>query len=149
MTYYPAPVLARPNLVGVSVAFGGGVLALLGTAVNWYSPGSVSLQDIVSILDLPGAKTLPKAYFGWALWVVLALTVICSMLGNVPGPLSTPGRIAGPLLGAGGAALVCASLSALIEGHSIFDHADAGLWFVLAGFLVAGAAGAFGPRRGR
>jgi hypothetical protein len=142
----------RPTRVGnpaaMAVALLGGAAALAGTALDWYSPGDVSLQDIVSALDAPGAKAFPQAYFGWLMFVLLAATVLAALFANVVHPLSTALRMVSPLLGVAGAALVCVSLHQIIRGASIFDHTAIGLWLVLAGFVVAGLSGVPGPRRG-
>lgn len=148
-TAWGPPAARSANPVGIVVAIVGGALSLIGTLVEWYSPGSVTLQDIIRALDAPGAKAFPKAYFGWLMWVVLALTVVAALFANVAGPLSTPMRVASPVLGALGAILVCVSLGQLISGRSILDQSGAGLWLVLGGFIVAGLAGVLGPRRAR
>jgi hypothetical protein len=145
---YGAPVARRANPVGITLAVIGGALALIGTLVDWYSPGSISLQDIIQALDAPGSKAFPKAYFDWLMWVLLAATVVAAVFANTVGPLSTPLRVVSPLFGALGAALVCTSLGQLLQGQSIFDHSSAGLFLVLAGFLLAGVSGILGPRRG-
>lgn len=146
---YGPRAAARGNVVGIAVATLGGVLVVVGSLVDWYSPGSVKLQDIVYALDnVSGAKALPKAYFGWLMWVLLALAGAAAMFGNVPSPASTLCRVASPVLAVLAVVLACVSLSQLIEGRSIFDHAAAGLWLVLAGFVVIGVGGVLGPRRG-
>lgn len=135
------------NPLGIALATIGGGLALIGTLVDWYSPGSTSWQDIIQALDAPGAKAFPKAYFGWLMWVLLALTVVAALFANTAGPLGTTLRVVSPLFGVLGAVLVCTSLGQLIQRGSIFDHSSAGLWLVLAGFILAGAGGIPGPRR--
>lgn len=137
----------RANPVGLVLAVLGGSVALVGTLVDWYSPGSIALHDIIAGLDAPGAKAFPRAYFDWLMWALLALTVVTALFANTVGPLTTTLRVASPLLGALGAILVCASLGQLISGQSIFEHSGAGLWLVLAGFVLAGASGIIGPRR--
>jgi hypothetical protein len=144
--------LARPtrfgNPVAMAFALVGGAAVLVGTLLDWYSRGDVSLQDIVKALDAPGAKAFPKAYFGWLMFVLLAATVMAALFANAVHPFSTALRIVSPLLGVLGAALVCLSLHQLSQGASIFDHTAVGLWLVLAGFVVAGLSGMPGPRRG-
>ncbi len=135
------------NPVGMAGAALGGVLALFGTLVDWYSPGSISLQDIIRALQAPGADAFPKAYFGWLLWVLLALTVVTALFANTVGPLTTALRVVSPLLGVLGAVLLCTSLGQLISNRSIFDHSSAGLWLVVVGFVIAGVSAIPGPRR--
>ena len=148
---YPPSTQLRSSRVGnpaaMLFALLGGAAALVGTLLDWYSPGPVSLSDIVHALDAPGAKAFPKAYFGWLMFVLLAVTVVAALFANAAHPLSTALRVISPLLGVLGAALVCLSLDQLIQGASIFDHTGAGLWLVLAGFVVAGLSGIPGPRR--
>lgn len=149
MTYPSAwqmHALRGANTMGIALAAIGGVVALIGTLVDWYSP-SVSLRDIILALDAPGAKAFPQAYFQWLMWVLLALTVAAALFANTVSPLSTALRVASPILGALGVVLVLVSLGQVIEGASIFSHASGGLWLVLGGFVVAGAAGTLGPVR--
>lgn len=151
---YPPPgrgasASRRANPVGIASAAIGGSLALLGTLLDWYSPGSISLQDILQALQAPGAKAFPRAYFGWLMWVLLALTVVTALFANTVGPLSTTFRVASPLIGVLGAVLICVSLGQLVRDQSIFDRSSAGLWLVLAGFLIAGMSAIPGPRRKR
>jgi hypothetical protein len=144
--YPPARPVRRGNPGAMAFALIGGSAVLVGTLLDWYSPG-VSLPDIVKALDAPGAKAFPKAYFGWLMFVLLAVTVIATLFANAAHRLSTALRILSPLLGLLGAALACLSLHQLIQGASIFAHASVGLWLVLAGFVVAGLSGIPGPRR--
>jgi hypothetical protein len=144
-TQLRTPRVGNPAAMACAVA--GGAAALVGTVFDWYSPGHTSLPDIVKLLDAPGAKAFPKAYFGWLMFVLLAATVVAALFANAAHPLSTALRIVSPLLGLLGAALVLVSLDQLVSGASIFDHAGAGLWLVLAGFVVAGFSGTPGPRR--
>ena len=148
---YPPSTRLRASRVGNPAAMLftvlGGATALVGTLLDWYSPGAISLKDIVNALDAPGAKAFPKAYFGWLMFVLLAATVVTALFANAAHRFSTALRVVSPLLGGLGAALVCLSLDQLIQGASIFDHTRAGLWLVLAGFVVAGLSGLPGPRR--
>ncbi len=137
----------RPNFAGLAVAAVGGAVAIIGTLIPWYE--NTSLGDIVQ-----GAshlnKDFPEAWFGWALWVVLALTAVAALFANVPGPTSTPLRIIGPLLAVAGAGGTIGALNDLVgDNGSITDHSEAGLWITLLGLLVMGVAAILGPSRSR
>jgi hypothetical protein len=140
---------ARIGVTGVVLTSVGALVSLAGTFAAWYDDGGhrVFLYQIVHAAKAPGADALPRAYFGAALWLLLAATIAVSMLASVPGRL-TPGlRVLSPLLGALAVVLTYSSLTQLVTGARVFDHAALGLWLVLAGWLITGLAGAAGPRR--
>jgi hypothetical protein len=139
------PVRRVPNPVGIAIALVGGIAALVGVFVDWYT--DVQLGDIVNGLDADGAKAFPKAYFGWLMWVLLAATVVAALLANLPVGVAGALRVISPILGVLGAVLVIVSLHELIRGASVFDHSAGGLYLVLVGFVVSGAGGVPGPRR--
>ena len=149
--YLLVPVRTPRNRVGttgVIVSVAGALMALVGTALPWYSVHGVHvrLQDFTAGTSASAAKALPHAYFGWLLWVLLALTIIAALLAAVPGPLSRTLRILSPLLGGLSALLMLVSLGQLEEA-SIYNHTALGFWVILIGFISTGLGGSFGPRR--
>ncbi|PZS25883.1 MAG: hypothetical protein DLM58_21620 [Pseudonocardiales bacterium] len=143
------PPKNRVGIVGAVVTVLGALTALAGTALHWYSVGGIDidLHDIEQATSPSGAKALPHTYFGWLLWVLLALTIVAALLANVPGPLSTTLRVLSPLLGVLSVILLLASLGQLQRDRSVFDDATVGLWAIVIGFIVTGFGGVFGPRR--
>lgn len=149
--YVLVPVRSPKNRVGTAgaiVTVVGVLAALVGTVLAWYSVNGVTvdLQDFAKGTSSSGAKPLPHAYFGWLLWVLLALTFVAALLAALPGRLSKTLRILSPLLGVLNAFLLVMSLGELLE-VSIYDHTALGFWAILIGFIVTGAGGTLGPRR--
>ncbi|HEY7048531.1 MAG TPA: hypothetical protein VH373_15030 [Jatrophihabitantaceae bacterium] len=147
------------GIVGLVVAFVGAIVLISGFFLNWYSAdgGHLKFSDIHKTLDGPGAPGLPKAYFGWLAWVLLALVIIAAVVANLPiGSASLPMRIAAPVIGLLGLLLTLLALNSYwdkvkdVNGGGdvgIFKHSAIGLYLTLAGFIIAGVAGVFGPRR--
>ncbi|MEP7021821.1 MAG: hypothetical protein ABI808_14340 [Pseudonocardiales bacterium] len=149
--YMLVPVRSPKNRVGTTgaiVTVVGALMALIGTALPWYSVNGVHvrLQDFTAGTSSSNAKPFPHAYFGWLLWVLLGLTLVAALLATLPGPLSTILRVLSPLLGVLSAFLLVISLGELLE-TSIYDHTALGFWAILIGFIVTGFGGVFGPRR--
>lgn len=151
------------GLVGAAV---GAILLIVGaTALAWYKIRGQNgkFSDLhTDIKDAPGAAGLglAKAYFGWLAWVLLALVIIAAVLANLPiGSTSLVFRIVAPVIGVLGLGLTLLALnnywdklkdqfqSVGIDDVGIFKHSQIGMYLMLAGFLIAGVAGVFGPRR--
>jgi hypothetical protein len=153
------------GLVGAAV---GAILLILGaTALAWYKIDGQDgkFSDLHNdVKDAPGAAgvAMAKAYFGWLAWVLLALVIIAAVLANLP--IGSPGlvfRIVAPVIGVLGLVLTLLALNnywdkskeaaqaqgADVGDLGIFKHSQIGLYLMLAGFLIAGVAGVFGPRR--
>jgi hypothetical protein len=140
---------SRANVAGILVSAIGIAVVLLGMWLPWYADGGqkVKFTDIVKTVKLPGAKSLPHGYFQFGIWFAIAVALLLCLLANM-GFASAVLRFIGPLVAVLGAALVLSSLSSMRDGHgSIFDHASAGLWLVLLGFVVAAVGGLLGDRR--
>lgn len=139
----------RAGIAGAIVTVVGTLTALVGTVLAWYSVtgADVDLQDFARGTSSAGAKDLPHMYFGWLLWLLLALTFVAALLATLPGPLSVTLRILSPLLGVLNAVLMVVSLGQLSPDNSIYDHTASGFWATLIGFIVTGFGGVFGPQR--
>lgn len=152
------------GFIGLAVAAVGAILLIIGvTALKWYSYGAGADQkfsDIHKDLNNPGAPGLSKAYFGWMAWVLLILVVLVAVAANLPiGSGATILRIVAPVLGIIGLVLTLVALNSYFDKAKdaaqaqgvdvgLFKHSAIGLYLTLAGFLIAGVAGVFGPRRG-
>jgi hypothetical protein len=142
---------------GVALNLAGVALLLVAfTSVDWY-PGSNRPSAVVHIrfndlhnLTASTSVGLAKAYFAWLSWVLLLVVIAVGFVANLPSPVANGLRIAGLAVGLAGAAVTYLALNKLASwtgSHSAFDHARAGVWLALAGYLVAGAGAALGPRR--
>jgi len=159
---------ARPSvgIIGLIGAAVGAVLLILGaTALAWYKIRGADgkFSDLHSdVKDAPGAAGLglAKAYFGWLAWVLLALVVIAAVMASLPiGSSGLVFRIVAPVVGVLGLVLTLLASNnywdklkdqfqaAGIDDVGLFKHSQIGLYLMLAGFLIAGIAGVFGPRR--
>ncbi len=150
--YQLVPIQApktRVGIIGPILVIVGALFALIGTLMHWYQVTGVNvdLHDLTKGTDVAGAKALPRVYFGWLLWVSLALTIVTALLANVPWSLSTALRVLSPVFGALCVLLLLVSLGQLRENASVFDNAAVGLWVILLGFVLTGIGGTFGPRR--
>jgi hypothetical protein len=154
------------GIVGLAVAAVGAILLIIGvTALAWYKIAGHSgkFSDLHGdVKDAPGSVGLglAKAYFGWLAWVLLALVIITAVLASLPiGSSGLVFRIVAPVLGVAGLVLTLLAANnywdkledqfhaAGISDVGIFKHSQIGLYLTLAGFLIAGVAGVFGPRR--
>ena len=146
------------GIVGLIVAVVGAIVLISGFFLNWYSAGGDHLKfsDLHKSLDGPGAPGFPKAYFGWLAWVLLALVIIAAVLANLPiGSSALIFRIVAPIIGLLGLAITLLALNSYWDKAKdagatdvgIFKHSAIGLYLTLAGFVIAGVAGVFGPRR--
>jgi hypothetical protein len=154
------------GIIGLIGAAVGAVLLIVSfTALAWYKIQGANgkFSDLHSdVKDAPGAAGLglAKAYFGWLAWVLLALVVIAAVMANLPiGPSGLVFRIVAPVVGVLGLVLTLVASNnywdklkdqfkaAGIDDVGLFKHSQIGLYLTLAGFLIAGVAGVFGPRR--
>jgi hypothetical protein len=152
-----------PGIVGLAVAGVGAIVLVVGFFLNWYSQDGqgAKFSDFHKQLDGPGAPGFPKMYFGWLGWALLALVIIAAVLANLPiGPAAAVMRILAPVLGIVGAAVTLLALNNFWDKYKdllaqsgqpadvgLFKHSAIGLYMALAGFVIAGIAGVFGPKR--
>ena len=150
--------------VGIALAVVGAMFMIAGvTALNWYSVGG----EHATLSDLqPGAKDmdvgLMTAYGGFLVWILLILVLAAAVAACVPiGSAGPAMRVIAPLVGVLGVVVTLVALNSywskfkglnrtqdVPDGKAgIFTHSASGLWMTLAGFLIAGIAGVFGPRR--
>lgn len=156
------------GIIGLIGAAVGAILLILGaTALAWYKIGGEDgkFSDLNNdVKDAPGAVGvgMAKAYFGWLAWVLLALVIIAAVVASLPiGSAGLAFRIIAPVIGVLGLVLTLLALNnywdkakdgAQAQGADpsdlgIFKHSQIGLYLMLLGFLIAGVAGVFGPRR--
>jgi uncharacterized membrane protein len=148
------------GIVGLIVAVVGAAVLISGFFLSWYKVAGqeIKFSDIHKDLNAAGsvAPALPKAYFGWLAWVLLALVIITAVLANLPiGSSALIFRIVAPIVGLAGVLLTLLALNSYFDKAKdvgatdvgIFKHSAIGLYLTLAGFVIAGVAGVFGPRR--
>ena len=148
----------RVRVIGLLGAAVGAAALIVGfTALAWYriADHDIKFRDIHRTLDQPGVPALPKAYFGWLGWVLVAVVVVSAALASLPiGSLALTFRIVAPVAGIIGMVVTLLALSSywdntrsFLADVGDFKHGAVGLYVTLIGFLVAGLAGIFGPRR--
>jgi hypothetical protein len=151
------------GIVGIAVAIVGAVVLISGFFLSWYKIAGqeAKFSDIHKDLSDAGslAPGLAKAYFGWLAWVLLVLVIIAAVVANLPvGAAVLPMRIVAPVIGLLGVLLTLLALNSYWDKAKdtpagqgadlgIFKHSAIGLYLTLAGFIIAGVAGVFGPRR--
>jgi len=151
------------GIVGLVVAIVGAIVLISGFFLSWYKIAGqeAKFSDIHKDLSNAGslAPGLAKAYFGWLAWVLLVLVIIAAVVANLPvGPAVLPMRIVAPVIGLLGVLLTLLALNSYWNKAKetpagqgadlgIFKHSAIGLYLTLAGFIIAGVAGVFGPRR--
>ena len=152
---YPGTADAQPpapSTTGIVVASVGAALAVLGLFLDWYASGSAhaGVKELAQAAKLDGAPGLAHLYFGWALWVVLAIAIAVAISANLAGSSVAPLAIAGALAGVVSTGLTYAALNSGRASGSPFDHAAVGLWLFLLGplILAAGALVALARRTG-
>jgi hypothetical protein len=154
---------------GLALVSAGAVMLILSfTTLEWrHRPAGRS--DAVLKIDFAalrqnlehfpsGGKPAPTvAYFTWLCWVLLIALIIVGFAANLPNRSSDGMRLTGFFLGLVGAAFTYYALSRYAQAtHDLFgtsssalDNADIGIWFALAGYLLAGAGSAVGPMPAR
>lgn len=148
------------GIVGLAGAAVGAILLIIGfTALKWYDIGGqeFKVNDLRKSLDRSGAPGFPKAYFSWLGWALLVLVVIAAVLASLPiGPSAVIFRTVAPVLGVVGIVITLLALNNYWDKAQdanpgldlgLVKHSAVGLYVTLAGFLIAGVAGVFGPRR--
>ena len=147
------------GVIGLIGAVAGATLLIVSfAALAWYRivGHDITFSDFHRSLNQPGAPGFPKAYFGWLGWVLLALVVISAVLASLPiGSAALTFRIVAPATGVIGIVVTLLALNSYWDKAAntfgdvgVFKHSAVGLYFALIGFLIAGVAGVFGPRRG-
>lgn len=139
------------------------LLALSFAVLDWYrgsgssslvDGGYADLRDVNTLAQLYGfhAPLILRAYFSWlafALFLVGVLGAGASALRPPPGLI---GRWVGAVGGFGGFVATCWAMQSLSSavtqrhGITVLTGSRAGLWSCLIGFLLLGAAAAFGLR---
>jgi hypothetical protein len=148
----------RTRVIGLlGAAVGAGVLIAGFTALAWYRivGRDIKFSDFHTALSRPGAPAFPKAYFGWLGWVLLTVVVVSAVLASLPiGSLALTFRIVAPVAGVIGIVVTLLALNSywnnaksFLGDIGVFKHSAVGLYATLIGFLIAGVAGLFGPRR--
>jgi hypothetical protein len=151
------PTLGYP---GMALMIAGAVLLLVSfTSVNWYAgtTGADGVSDIgfndlhqnLASFNAPGAST---AYFGWIAWVLLIAAILVGLGANLPSRACDGLRVVGLAVGLAGAAWTYYALAQYIQAlrdrgvdSGVFNHAQAGVWLALAGYLLAAAGAVIGP----
>jgi hypothetical protein len=153
---YPAQAKQAPGVAGVVLAGIGAILLILSfTGLNWLgrSGPNASFSDIhdaTKNLD----KALPKAYFGWLGWALLAAVIVVAILANMPlGSSVNILRALGLLIGLAAMAITLFALHSASGADwspffkSLKKNGDVGLWLAFGGFLIAGIGAVVGPRK--
>jgi hypothetical protein len=146
------------GIVGLVVAAVGALLLIIGVAaLNWYSAGAAH-DKLTDLRD--GAKQINagfmKAYGGFLVWILVVAVVAAAVIASLPiGSTAAAFRVIAPVLGVLGLVITLLALNSLwskakdsgASDVGVFKHGTIGLYVTLLGFLVAGIAGVFGPRR--
>lgn len=149
------------GIVGLIVAVVGAIVLVSGFFLSWYKIAGqeIKFTDIHKDLNDAGsvAPALSKTYFGWLAWVLLALVIIAAVVASLPiGSSALIFRIVAPIIGLLGVLLTLLALNSYFDKAKdaagatdvgIFKHSAIGLYLTLAGFVIAGVAGVFGPQR--
>ncbi len=154
----PRRQLVSPSWVGVGVAALGGLLLLIAfSGVAWYSRGdtTTNVHKLTAIASKHPDAGLAHAYFGGLCWLLILAVVAFGVAACLlTGPVSRILALVALLLGIVG---IWATLTALepikaalrsvgYRQVGIFKYTSIGLWFALAGFVLAGMAGLFRRR---
>jgi hypothetical protein len=145
------------GVVGLAAVAVGALLLIIGvTALNWYTvlgqPGK--LKDLGnSAKDIDAG--LMKAYSGFLVWILVLAVVASAVVASMPSGAATLFRIITPVLGVLGVVITLLASSSFwskakdtgLQDAGVFKHTQIGFYLTLLGFLVAGIAGVFGPRR--
>jgi hypothetical protein len=147
------------GLPGIAlVLVGAGLARISFAALDWYAgptrPGAVAHTTFSDLdrLTATGYPGIVSAYFGWLAWAAFLVVIIVGFVANLPKPAANGLRATGLVLGLSGSGLtyyVLDRVARLNDGDYPLHHAQVGVWFALAGFLVAGAGAAIGPMRKR
>jgi len=145
------------GIVGLAVTAVGALLLVIGVAaLNWYTVlgQAGKLSDLgVSAKDIDAG--LMKAYSGYLVWILVLAVVAAAVIASLPSGAAALFRIIAPVLGVIGVVVTLLASSTFwnkakdtgLQDAGVFKHAQIGLFLTLAGFLIAGIAGVFGPRR--
>jgi hypothetical protein len=145
------------GIVGLAVAAVGALLLVIGVAaLNWYTvlgqEGKLTdLGDSAKDID----AGLMKAYSGYLVWILVLAVVAAAVVASLPSGAAALFRIITPVLGVIGVVITLLASSTFwnkakdtgLQDAGVFKHAQIGLFLTLAGFLIVGIAGVFGPRR--
>lgn len=162
--------ISTANIVGLGLAGAGlFVLVMAAASARWYNLG-YQLSDINRIFDVLSKQPTaidPKgvstngwavAYFGWGLWVVLAVAGVLGLAANTPPLTVRLPAVARPALAAGGALAAVVGMAWTFLAVNLFDlhsaqddgwgdwfgRARFGFWAALAGFVLIAAGAVVG-----
>jgi hypothetical protein len=144
--------------VGIVAVLIGAVLVLISfSGLDWYAapppgpdvaPVGRSFAELHHNAEALGLGFLVDAYFIWLAWVVLIALIVVGTLASVAREHVDNYRVGGLTLGLFGAAItyyIVYKIHQSSQAGHVFSHASTGIWFVLFGFVLAGAGSAVGP----
>ena len=154
---YMTPTHRALGVVGLVISIIGAALVVISfTALDWLSGddgfGGTDKVTFRNLHDLVGsdAPALPRLYFNWLAYALLAVVLVLAVLGNLPTGSHALWRILG---GVGGIAGVIITFFALYNGGTtladLYKYGSAGFWLAMAGFFVLAIGALVGPRRVR
>ena len=125
-------------------------------ALNWYTVlgQAGKLTDLGNSADGIDAG-LMKAYSSYLVWILVVAVVAAAVFASLPSGAAALFRIITPVLGVIGIVITLLASSTFwskakdtgLPDAGVFKHTQIGFYLTLAGFLIAGVAGVFGPRR--
>jgi hypothetical protein len=143
--------------VGIVAVLIGAVLVLISfSGLDWYAapppgpdvaPVGRSFAELHHNAEALGLGFLVDAYFIWLAWVVLIALIIVGTLASVAREHADNYRVGGLILGLFGAAItyyIVYKIHQSSQAGHVFSRASTGIWFVLFGFVLAGAGSALG-----
>lgn len=142
------------GVVGLVISTIGAALVVVSfLALNWLSGSNgaggrenIKFSDFHELYS-DESPTIPRLYFNWLGWALLAAVLVCAVLGNAPTRLHAFWRVLGIVIGFGSVAVTFFALYHGISLSALSKIGSAGFWLALAGFFIAGIGAAIGPRR--
>lgn len=147
---------------GSGFGYIGGALVLIGavliviafTVTNWFDGSGKShftqMHDAVKVANQSHAAFgISYVYFSWLAWVLLAVTVVAGLVGNLPTSASAALRVLGLLAALAGIAATFLAIKLLHNGSfqqnqgapatygDYLKHASVAFYLAVGGFLLA------------